>query len=93
MSRKISDFIIFFIFLGAFGILLFFNYKSYTSTNKLIKNNDELIEELELSSNIQFFQTHLVLLDKYMVESIASGKGNKDSKIIIQLSQHNVFKA
>ena len=76
MSRKISDFIIFFIFLGAFGILLFFNYKSYTSTNKLIKNNDELIEELELSSNIQFFQTHLVLLDKYMDESIASGKVN-----------------
>jgi signal transduction histidine kinase/CheY-like chemotaxis protein len=76
MSRKISDFIIFFIFLGAFGILLFFNYKSYTSTNKLIKNNDELIEELELSSNIQFFQTHLVLLDKYMNESIASGKVN-----------------
>lgn len=76
MSRKISDFIIFFIFLGAFGILLFFNYKSYTSTNKLIKNNDELIEELELSSNIQFFQTHLVLLDKYMDESITSGKVN-----------------
>lgn len=74
MSKQVSNFIVFFIFLGAFGILLFFNYKSYTSTNKLIKNNDELIEELELSSNIQFFQTHLVLLDKYMNESLASGK-------------------
>lgn len=70
--KKISNFLVFFIFLGAFGALLFFNYKSYTSTQSLIRNNDELIEELELSSNIQFFQTHLVLLDKYMSEGLSS---------------------
>ena len=76
MFKKTSNFLVFFIFLGAFGILLFFNYKSYTSTQSLIKNNDDLIEELELSSNIQFFQTHLILLDNSMNEALVSAQAH-----------------
>lgn len=63
MFGKSTQFFVFIIFLLAFGVLVFLNYKSYTSTKYLIENNDELVEELELSSNIQFFQTHLVLMD------------------------------
>ncbi|MBL7790245.1 MAG: response regulator [Chitinophagales bacterium] len=63
MFGKSTQFFVFIIFLLAFGVLVFLNYKSYTSTKYLIENNDELVEELELSSNIQFFQIHLVLMD------------------------------
>lgn len=90
MFKKTSNFLVFFIFLGAFGILLFFNYKSYTSTQSLIKNNDELIEELELSSNIQFFQTHLILLDNSMNEALASRQAHSVEEVERELKILNL---
>lgn len=90
MFKKTSNFLVFFIFLGAFGILLFFNYKSYTSTQSLIKNNDDLIEELELSSNIQFFQTHLILLDNSMNEALVSGQAHSVEEVERELKILNL---
>ena len=90
MFKKAPNFLIFFIFLGAFGILLFFNYKSYTSTQSLIKNNDDLIEELELSSNIQFFQTHLILLDNSMKEALASRQAHSVEEVERELKILNL---
>ncbi|MFN7239297.1 MAG: sensor histidine kinase, partial [Chitinophagales bacterium] len=90
MFKKTSHFLVFFIFLGAFAILLFFNYKSYKSTQSLIKNNDELIDELELSSNIQFFQTHLILLDNSMNEALVSLQAHSVEKVERELKILNL---
>ena len=67
------------LFLIAFGIALALQYNSYRQSKTLIEQNSILLEEMEYSNNIQFFQTHLLLLDQHL-EDI----GRKNDAILIE---------
>lgn len=74
---------ILFLFLIAFGIALALQYNSYRQSKTLIEQNSILLEEMEYSNNIQFFQTHLLLLDLNLEDIV----GRNDAILIEDLNR------
>lgn len=63
MLHKKHNFLLLLAFLIAYGGILILQYKSYTKTQTLIQSNKDLLEEMDYTNNVQFFQTHLSLYD------------------------------
>lgn len=71
--------LIFLLFFIAFGLIIYLQYVSYSTSKSLIKSNEDLAEEMDFSNNIQFFQTHLILLDNH-IDEIRSGSQSESIK-------------
>ncbi len=80
---------IFFLFILLFGILAYLQYIAYSTSKSLIQSNKDLMVEMEFSNNIQFFQTHLILLDEQILEL----KQEYNTKNLIELERElNILK-
>lgn len=91
MNLSNSIYKIFLLFFISFGLIIYLQYISYTTRTSLIQNNKDLIEEMEFANNIQFFQTHLILLDKNISElndkSVSLAKDDLERELnILQLT-------
>jgi signal transduction histidine kinase/DNA-binding NarL/FixJ family response regulator len=83
MIKAYKNLIVFLAFFIAFGGILLLQYKSYTSTRHLIQTNQELLEEMDYTNNVQFFQTHLLLFDQALQNLIS----NQDEESIKDLKR------